>query len=767
MKTIQLQKDSINASPLTSIESIYNIYPLLRSSELVGPWIYNLNEIELPYSCNGLDGHWNNMKGTNTWTFNSTITIHKIQPTYLWFTYATIHSTLYINEVLVGTHTGGYNAFFFDITDYIAKGTNTIKIILSNQRNSTTYLPKAGDFNFNATLGEVRLLTSPVLPDKKYGYDGFHITSTVTSSVATISIETSVPNYADIICHIKDGEYNFTARKFGKGVITFETTIDNPHLWNGKLDPHLYDVTLEIYYNGELYHKLNRGYGFRYYEYVINDTEKVGTVEAPYTGFLLNGQKYLLRGVNTHHDLEYKANALEPLDVDNDFDIIRELGCNFLRLAHYPHPKQVYDYCDKLGIIVQTEIPWVNTAESGLTDDQKTSAHEQVYDMVMEHYNHPCIIFWGLCNEVVTGTAENTKIFMEELRTYIRTLDTSRLVGGVMSANGSAPSYWGTPDLDWFGCNIYVGWYSDTTSNNPTSKLNDRKKNFITNNNKPFAYSEYGCGGNMICHSDDPSSTTTRGNNPRHDIEYQMWLHEGHIAAIKNFPELIFSSMWMLFDIAVYNRTEGYKVCLDGSDIVADDDRFKYLNNKGLVERDHKTKKDTFYLYKAWWSDEKFVHICQKNYVKNIDRVIKCYSNDGDTFKLYVKGINDEDEQLIETVTASNNIVLFTARTYNEGDIIRVEGETTSDSYTFTTKFLHICQHEAISNTSGENKTITCYSNDGDTFKLYVNDVEVETVTSTDNVATFTQRKFYGDDVIKVEGTTLIDTFKFIYPKRY
>lgn len=772
MKTIQLQKNGVKGSPLTSVESIYDIYPFLRSSTPVGPWIYNLNEVELPYCINRYDGHTSSYVTGRTYTFTSTITIHKVQPTYLWFDYATQVATVYINNVEVGMYKGNYNSFTVDITNYITVGTNDVKVLISNQPANEGSVPIKGDFNYNATLGQVRLLTSPVLPDIKYGYDGFHIRSIVTASVATITIETSVPNYADVVCHIKDGEYNFTERKFGKGEISFTTTIDNPHLWNGKLDPHLYDVTLEIYYDGELCHKLHREYGFRFYEYVINDTEKVGDSEHPYTGFLLNGQKYLLRGVNTHHDVEYKGNALTIDDINNDFDIIRELGCNFLRLAHYPHPKRIYDYCDKLGIVVQTEIPWVNTPESDLGDTRKAAIQEQLYDMVMQHYNHPCIIFWGLANEITSGTAANTKTYLESLRTYIRTLDTSRLVGFVMSHSYNNPSSFGTPDLDWFGCNIYVGWYVDKTLNDPSNQINTRKTNFITNNHKPFAFSEYGCGGVRYCHSEDPWTTTTKGTNqPRHDIEYNMWLHEGHIAGIKKYPELIFSAMWMLFDIAVSNsvkREEGYTICLD-NETTANDDKQRYLNNKGLVERDHKTKKDTFYIYKAWWSDEIFVHICQKNYVKATDRVIKCYSNDGSTFKLYVKGVNDEEAQLIETVTdVQNNIITFTARNYVEGDIITVEGETTSDSYTFTETFLHICGNDVIKNVNGESKVVTCYSNDGDTFKLYykgVNDSSeslIETVTATDNIATFTSKTYKSGDVIRITGATKEATFTFV-----
>ena len=191
-----------------------------------------------------------------------------------------------------------------------------------------------------------------------------------------------------------------------------------------------------------------------------------------------------------------------------------------------------------------------------------------------------------------------------------------------------------------------------------------------------MAYSEYGCGGTQHCHSDNPLTTTTRGNKERHDIEYMMWLHEGHIATIKQYPQLMFTSQWQLFDIAVANRNEGYTVCLDGENTSIDDE-LRRLNNKGLVERDHVTKKDTFYLYKAWWNPTPFVHICGKDYTKTNDRIIKCYSNDGNSFKLYA------NNNLIETVTATDNIVLFTAHTFNTGDVIKVEGSTTIDTFTF------------------------------------------------------------------------------------
>lgn len=631
-----------------------------------------MSEITLPYSINAIDGHSSNYN-KGTFNFETTVTLHKVQPTYLWFQHADQSADIYVDNVKVTTHWGGYNAFFCDITNYIHVGTNNIKVVLCNTTRSVL-APCAGDFNFNATLGYVKLLTSPVLPSVNYGYDGFHITADVADSSATITVKTIIPDGADVICKIEDEDFHFSEKQKSTGsAITFTAVINNPTLWNGTINPHLYNVILEIYHKGDLYHRFVRPYGLRYYDYVFNETISGET----YTGFLLNGAPYALRGVCMHSDIEDKANALTYEDIAHDFEIIQELGCNFLRLAHYPHPKEVYDWCDRLGIVVQTEAPWVNKAQSTQPEDYYTHLEDQFRDMVNQHYNHPSILFWGLSNETTTDDKDFAKDKIELYTAIIKELDSERWVGYVMSHSFSNPSsYYNNPDVDWFGCNIYVGWYIDKASNDPTSQLNARVSNIITNLHKPLAFSEYGCGGTQHCHSESAQTTTTKGNYERHDIEYQMWLHEGHIVALRNFPQLLFTAEWQLFDIAVSNRNEGYTVCLDGENTSVNDD-LRRLNNKGLVERDHITKKDTFYIYKAEWSSEKFVHICGKDYTRMVDRVIKCYTNDG-PLTLYVN-----ETQVGQPVTPTNNIVEFPRDTYNTGYVITVSGATSSDTFTF------------------------------------------------------------------------------------
>ena len=747
------------SSSTTSQTCVYvSDVPIEYSNRDLKRWQYNGNEIATPYSVNAIDGH-SSSYAKGTFNFETSFALREAEPTYLWFQHADQSAEIFVDGVSVEKHWGGYAAFTTDISNYVHSGVNNIKVALKNNEGNNL-APASGDFNLNATLGNVRLLTSPYVPAMNYGYDGFHITSTVSDAEATMNIKTSVPTGATLVCKIDDGNTNiYSATSASTGIeMTFTKVISNPHLWNGTLDPHMYTVTLEIYEGEDLYHRFVRPYGLRYYEYVINDTEKVGTASEPYTGFLLNGAKYLLRGCCMHDDIDGKANALDETDYDTTFATIRDLGVNFLRLAHYPHPKEVYDRCDALGIIVQTEAPCVNNLQPTMPTAYYEHLTGQYTDMVNQHYNHPCIVFWGLSNETQTDDKAFGKQKVEEYTALTKSLDTERLVGYVLahSQNGvtNGPSgYYNDPQgVDWFGCNMYVGWYTSTGTNNPSSEIQKRLNNTVTRIGKPIAYSEYGGGGTSNCHSDNFVSTTTRGNNPRHDIECLMWIHEGHIAAIKNFPQLISTSQWQLFDIAVASRNEGYTVCLDGDNTLIDDS-LRRLNDKGLVERDHVTKKDPFYLYKAWWNTtDKFVHICQKSFTRRIGRTIKCYSNDGDTFKLYVNGT------LVETVTANDNIVLFTPKTFNNGDIIKVSGSTSSDEFTMpTSPSYNIVLTTKYNVTDTVNPTII----GGSGYVLSFEEIEIDGVKQQDVISAYTFSTL-GEHTVKYKlDNTSIDAYAF------
>jgi beta-galactosidase len=725
-------KSGIPPTDWTVIDDVYE-----KSNRSLNTWTYDNNEIEVPYSINAVDGH-SASYAKGTFDFETSVNLDESQPTYLWFQHADQTADIYVDDTKVETHWGGYNAFFTDISNHVHSGTNEIRVSLCNTTRNTL-APASGDFNFNATLGKVKLLTSPVLPSMNYGYDGFHITSTVSSASATINVKTSIPTGATVVCSISGTNCNYSETSASTGSeMIFTTTIANPHLWNGTIDPYLYIVKLDVYYNDELYHSYTRPYGLRFYEYVINDTVKYGTVSNPYTGFLLNGQPYLLRGVCMHDDVEGRANALLDSDYVQEFNIIQELGCNFLRLAHYPHPKEVYDKCDELGIVVQTEVPCVDKLQMSLPSDYYEHLNVQYADMVNQHYNHPCIMFWGLGNEAkITDSDEGREFAKTKLEGYtalIKNLDSERLVGIVAHALIDPSSYFGNPDIDWFGCNHYVGWYQSRTSRNPSSVINRCLSSTTTELGKAFALSEYGAGGTQNCHSETPSDTTDKASaGARHDIEYQMWIHEGHIAAIRNYPQLIFTSLWQLFDIAVSSRDEGYTICIDGENTYIDDN-LRYINDKGIVERDHTTKKDTFYLYKAEWNTvDTFVHICGKSFSKTTNRVIKCYTNESGTFTLKV------NNNVVATATSSNHIVTFAAQNFNNGDVIVVEGNTTSDTFTF------ICSPTSTYEIVGTPSYPSTIEGDDVSFDITVNYRRSDTDSAcTETVTT-------GTDIITVE----------------
>ena len=427
--------------PISQTCQYVSTVPIEYSNRDLKKWQYGGQEITTPYSINAIDGH-SSSYAKGTFTFETSFALKEAEPTYLWFQHADHSASIYVDDTLVEKHWGGYAAFTSDISEYVHGGINNIKVAIKNNEGNNV-APASGDFNFNATLGNVKLLTSPYVPAMEYGYDGFHITSTVSDAEATMNIKTSVPSGATLVCKIDDGNtniYSATSASTGEEM-TFTKVITNPHLWNGKSDPYLYTVTLEIYEGNDIYHRFVRPYGLRYYEYVINDTEKVGTSSNPYTGFLLNGSPYLLRGCCMHDDIDGKANALDETDYDNTFATIQELGLNFLRLAHYPHPKEVYDRCDRLGIVVQTEGPCVNKMQSTMPSDYYTHLTGQYTDMVNQHYNHPCIFFWGLSNETTTDDKNFGKQKVEEYTALIKSLDSERMVGYVLAqGTGQSPS---------------------------------------------------------------------------------------------------------------------------------------------------------------------------------------------------------------------------------------------------------------------------------------------------------------------------------------
>ena len=388
-------------------------------------------------------------------------------------------------------------------------------------------------------------------------------------------------------------------------MLSEEIQLDKPHLWNGVKDPYLY--TLEIKAGKD---KISSEVGFRYFSI---DRDK---------GFSLNGRPYPLRGVSMHQDLAGKASALTEKDIEADYAVVKELGCNFLRLAHYPHNEYAFRLCDRMGIIVQTEIPWVNICGVNATPAYFENIHTQMYEMITSLYNHPSIVFWGMWNELdnwgnkeeFQGKLDARRVVDETARLYqyAKSLDRTRYVG-LTDDSIFRRDFYTELKADYYSENRYYGWYS---TYGDFSGLTTAMNHIRETMGGPCNVSEYGVGVNPFCHTWKEEDIRRYKDDRRHVEEYGNLSHEAHVQQIAAMPWLNFTSLWILFDFPVADRKEGFVDSEDGVNYVENPERM-YMNDKGLVTRDRKTKKDSFYLYKSWWNhDVETVYIAGRRLLK-------------------------------------------------------------------------------------------------------------------------------------------------------
>lgn len=619
-------------------------------------------DVTLPHSCNAADGQSASYyRGDTYYKYTLTVPVSGIgsKNYILLLKSAAQAGYVSVNGTVISIHKSGYTPFTVDLTGSLKAGSNEIMIKCSNQLD-TTMPPVSSDFNKNNGLHDrVYLIESGKLHAdmENYGYDKMHVfQKSVTDDCATVQVNTRIVNDTgtDRVCNVlislSDSDGSIVSRDIETLLVPTtgmeymkEITIDNPHLWNGLTDPYLYTVTLVISANSIVCENLSTKVGLRYYRMDAG------------TGFYLNGKSYPLRGVAHHQDLYGKASALTEADIDADFEFIKELGCNFIRIAHYPHNQYTFEKCDELGIIVQTEIPWVNECGVNATDVYLMNIKRQMKDMIIHHYNHPSIVFWGMWNELGNthdnnpqGTLDVAKVveWTEELYLYARNLDATRFIGMADDKQYNKPG-WDMLAGDYHAENVYRGWYT----NQSISGADEMKGVMMGIRNRMgcTALTEYGSGCNPYCHSEKPDTTTNKGSNgARHDEEYANLLHESHLRQICEMDFLVFTSAWVLFDFAVAARKEGYMHCTDGVTTTTDTSKY-YINDKGLVTRDRGLKKDAFYLYKAKWNQkETTVYITSRRFISRPSSVItiKVYSN-AETLRLYQNGV------LKQTLTGS------------------------------------------------------------------------------------------------------------------
>ena len=506
---------------------------------------------------------------------------------------------VYVNGKHLAHHDGGYSTWRVDITAELAEE-NEVAIIVDNSPNETVY-PQMADFTFYGGLyRDINIVCVPAthFDLEYYGGKGLAITPAVNGENADVAVEVWVTDFKEgdeLVYTVYDKEENQIAQ-VKTADTTASLTIENVHLWNGRKDPYLYCCEVELVRGGEVIDAVCSRFGCR--TFVID----------PDRGFILNGEEYPLRGVSRHQDRWGVGNALLPQHHEEDIDLIMEVGATTIRLAHYQHAQYFYDLCDEKGLVIWAEIPYISKHMPG----GRENTISQMKELITQNYNHPSIVVWGLSNEISIGGSdedllENHRI----LNNLVHEMDKTRLttIAAVSMCKMDDP-YLQIPDV--VSYNHYFGWYGGETSmNGPWFD-----KFHAMHPNIPIGCSEYGCEA-LNWHTSNPQ----QGD---YTEEYQAYYHEELIKQLFSRKYMWATHVWNMFDFGADARAEGGE---NGQ------------NHKGLITFDRKYKKDAFYAYKAWLSDEPFVHLCGKRYVDRVEDVTKVtvYSNQPEV-ELFVNG---------------------------------------------------------------------------------------------------------------------------------
>ena len=611
------------------------ITKIMKGWEFTGP-DGTTTTVDLPHTWNARDGQDG---GNDYWRGTCIYRTHFAAPQFntashqVWIQFDGVNASAHVvlNGSPVCNHDGGYSTFRANITELL-RDENELTVEVDNSKNNRVY-PQKADFTF---YGGIYRDVSLMVVSKNhftldyFGGPGIRITPTVQGADASVQVTTWHDGEGEVSIELLDAAGNTVAT--GKGP-DITLTIFNAHLWNGVKDPYLYSCKARLVVNGTVEDETTTRFGVRSF--------KVD----PKKGFFLNGKSYPLHGVSRHQDRKGLGNAITREMHDEDMALIKEIGANTIRLAHYQHDQYFYDLCDEVGMVVWAEIPYI----SEHMPNGRENTISQMKELIIQNYNHPCIVCWGVSNEITISTKDKKDMLdnHRQLNDLCHEMDKTRLTTLACYAM-CGPFNRSAHITDMVSWNLYLGWYV------PGFILNDLWMGFfhLCFPNRPFGYSEYGAEGMPNLHSTHPH----RGD---HTEEYQAKYHEYMLRCFKRHPWMWATHVWNMFDFAADARDQGGE---------------PGMNHKGLVTFDRKTKKDSFYLYKAWWSDEAFVHICSKRFVERTGSTatVKVYSNQS-TVALYVNG-NKVGEQTGE------HVFTFKVPLNGELHIQAVAGDRTDES---------------------------------------------------------------------------------------
>lgn len=557
--------------------------------------------VDLPHTWNGKDGQdGGNDYYRGTCIYKKSISKAELpegEKFYIQLDGVNSSSKVFFNNKEIIVHHGGYSTFRACLEDISDE--NEIKIEVDNSPNDFVY-PQQADFTF---YGGIYRDVSIIGVAKNHfdldynGAPGIMVTPKVNGKDADIEMQAFADGEVKFEI-IADGEIIKTVSASGKNPKA-SVKIENAHLWNGTIDPYLYTLKACLIIDSKAVDEVSTRFGIRSFE--VNAQK----------GFILNGKEYPLRGVSRHQDRPDIGNALLPEHHKEDIDLICEMGANTIRLAHYQHSQTFYDLCDEKGLVVWAEIPYISRHMPNGVENTKT----QMTELICQNYNHPCIVTWGLSNEITMGGAGDKSLISNHkmLNDLAHSLDKTRPTTlAALTMCGIDEEYVHISDI--LSYNHYFGWYGGNVSMyGPWFDAFHKKYP-----DKAIGISEYGCEA-LHWHTSAPE----QGD---YTEEYQAYYHEEVIKQIIDRPYLWATHVWNMFDFAADARSEGGE---------------NGMNHKGLVTFDRKYKKDSFYAYKAWLSDEAFVHICSKRYVDRVESVTKItvYTNQNEV-ELFANGVS-------------------------------------------------------------------------------------------------------------------------------
>ena len=580
-------------------------------------------QVALPHTWNALDGQDG---GNDYWRGIGIYEIDLPNPTagkkqYIEFQGANHVATVYCNGRELGTHKGGFSTFRYDLTAAMLPEGNMLTVVVTNAKSDI--YPQNADFTFYGGL--YRDVNYIEVEDAHFDLlmDGTSAVFVTPHNVGKTRVDLFPVNADDCVIKVelKDAEGNVVgaAETEPSGHAHVLIDVKEPHLWNGMADPYLYTCEASIVSGEDVLDTVIVNYGYRSFRV------------CPNTGFWLNGKNVPLHGVARHQDRLDKGWAISKADHEEDIALIKELGANTIRLAHYQHDQYFYDLCDKTGFVLWAEIPFISQFIP--TEEAYNNTISQMTELVAQNYNHPAIMFWGISNEILIGAdREDLRQNLRDLNELAKAMDPSRLTTMAqvsMTPMDSEHNF----ITDVVSYNHYFGWYGgDVEDNGPWLD-----KFHAMHPDKCLGVSEYGAENILSWHSAEPE-------NHDYTEEYANHYHQEMLKTFAKRPYLWATHQWNCFDFAADARNEGGVIG---------------RNNKGLITYDRKIKKDAFYIYKAWWNPEPMVFVSGGRFVNRApeERNVIVYTN-CDEVTLVVNGVDVATKQAVDHMIVFENVAL-------------------------------------------------------------------------------------------------------------